>query len=401
MTFTGRNLPQISPKGIPRRAFMPWVTAVFFVFLVVFPQVASAQEAKTVRASGMAVIFAGDVAQAREKAIDDALKHALEQAVGLLVESETIVENFQLIEDNVYSKTKGYVQSYNIISEGKKDDGTFEVSVEAVVKTGSLQNDLKGIGVLLKRKNMPRVMVIMEEDHSGKTAREPSSENEINRKLVEKEFKVVDKRQVAKIRESEKMEAALSGDVGALKSIGSQTGAEILIIGEASSEEASVGGLGGLVSCRGRVEAKALKADTGEIIATDARSASAVDIVAQEAGKKAVVKASSQLADSLLAKVVNRWSEELSAGTTVRLALHKVKSLAELNQFKGFLRSYIGKITAINQREFSGTDANLDITIRGDGHDLARELSEKEVEGFTVTVTKATAHRVDADIAKK
>jgi hypothetical protein len=399
--LTEKHSSHIFPAWMQGRVFLAWAFMSFLVLLLASPQIASGQEAKTVRASGMSAIFAGDVAQAKEKAIDDALKHAVEQAVGLLVESETIVENFQLIEDNVYSKTKGYVQSYNVIGEGKTDDGMYEVTVEAVVKVGSLQNDLKGIGVLLRRKNMPRVMVIMDEEHSGKTPRESSSENEINRKLVEKEFKVVDKKQVEKIRQSEQMEAVLSGDADALKSIRAQTGAEILIVGEATSEQAAVGGLGGLISCRGRVEAKALKADTGEIIATDTRTASAVDIVAQEAGKKAVVKASSELADNLIGKIVDKWTEELSTGTTVRLALHKVKSLAELNQFKGLLRSYIGKITAVNQREFAGTDANLDITIKGDGHDLARELTEKEIEGFAVTVTKATAHRVDADIAKK
>jgi hypothetical protein len=75
--------------------------------LVLFAQ---SEAPQTVEASGMGSIIGGDVGRARDDAIDDAMRNALEEAMGTLVQSETLVENFQLVEDNIFSKTSGYIQ---------------------------------------------------------------------------------------------------------------------------------------------------------------------------------------------------------------------------------------------------------------------------------------------------
>ncbi|MCK4826419.1 hypothetical protein KA005_62325, partial [bacterium] len=101
----------------------------------------SETEAKEIVASGMGSIIDGDVAHARDDAVEDALRTGIEQTLGLLLESETLVENFQLIEDNIFSKTKGYVQTYEVIREGKRNEYLYEVTVKAIVKMTDLKND--------------------------------------------------------------------------------------------------------------------------------------------------------------------------------------------------------------------------------------------------------------------
>jgi len=73
----------------------------FFVPLLV------ASEIKTVIASG----YGSNL----EKAKNTALKNSLEQVIGVYLKSNTYLKNFTTIEDNIYSSTEGYIDSYEIL----------------------------------------------------------------------------------------------------------------------------------------------------------------------------------------------------------------------------------------------------------------------------------------------
>ncbi|MBW2635662.1 MAG: flagellar assembly protein T N-terminal domain-containing protein [Deltaproteobacteria bacterium] len=117
-------------------------------------------------AEGVGVIEAGNNALARDQAIRDALRIAVEQAVGTMVASETLVQNYEVLRDQIYAKTQGYIKTYTIIDE--KEEGTlFRVTVQAQVTQGNLQDDLMALGLLLARKNMPRIMLMVAEQNVG------------------------------------------------------------------------------------------------------------------------------------------------------------------------------------------------------------------------------------------
>ncbi|MEI6520860.1 MAG: hypothetical protein WCO98_12600, partial [bacterium] len=69
-------------------------------------------EMKTVTAQGVGI--GADKAKARDEAIQDAQRKAVEQGVGLYIKSETVVANFTLVSDNIYKEAAGYVHAYNI-----------------------------------------------------------------------------------------------------------------------------------------------------------------------------------------------------------------------------------------------------------------------------------------------
>ncbi|RKZ24730.1 hypothetical protein DRQ20_06515, partial [bacterium] len=123
------------------------------------------EETKTVVVEGTAMIGT-DLAKARDEAIEDALRSAVEQGVGLLISSETLVKNFQVIEDRILSRSHGYVASYEIVQE-RKEGSLYRVRIKAVVKLGNLKDDLAAIGLLLRRKGLPRLMVLVDERNIG------------------------------------------------------------------------------------------------------------------------------------------------------------------------------------------------------------------------------------------
>jgi len=116
-----------------------------------------AQETKTVIAEGLG--GARDSLRARDDAIEDALRRAVEQGVGTFVNAGTLAENYELIADKVLTNAAGYVRTYEIIEE-KREEDLLRVVIRAEVALGPLRTDLIAINLLKQRLGYPRVMVM-------------------------------------------------------------------------------------------------------------------------------------------------------------------------------------------------------------------------------------------------
>ncbi len=62
---------------------------------------ADSARTESITTEGVGSIRAGDEDIARDNALDDALRQAVEQGMGVYIESETLVENFQLVNEPV------------------------------------------------------------------------------------------------------------------------------------------------------------------------------------------------------------------------------------------------------------------------------------------------------------
>jgi hypothetical protein len=121
-----------------------------FLFVVAMTLPAISEELKTVTSEGVAAIQGNARDIARNAAIEDAQRRAVEQAIGSLMDSRTQVENYQLISDKILSQTKGYIKQYTVAGE-TTDSGLLRVSINAEVALGRLTDDLSGIGIRISR----------------------------------------------------------------------------------------------------------------------------------------------------------------------------------------------------------------------------------------------------------
>lgn len=115
-----------------------------------------------VRAEGIAVIRDNRVDIARDKALDGALRSAVEKVVGVMVSSTSEVENFQLKMDRILSESKGFINTYKIASEKRQQD-QYEVTVDAEVGRERLRERLEAISLIIARKSKPRIMLLFTE----------------------------------------------------------------------------------------------------------------------------------------------------------------------------------------------------------------------------------------------
>jgi hypothetical protein len=369
-----------------------------------------AQEEITVTSTGLGVVIAGDLGKARDEALNDALRKAVEQAVGTMISSQSIVENAILIEDNIYSKTSGYIKGYDIVREGQSVNipNTYEVALTATVSTASLKDDLAAIGILLQRKGLPRMMVIVEEKNieQHEWVREAHNLNSAEQKVQEifrsKGFDFVDQKTAFRNLKRDQESAINRGDTQAAVALGNRSGAEVVITGNAIAKKSSTNvDLGGMISIQANVNMRAIRTDNADIIATASASAPQVHIDDVTGGVLAIQKASEKAAEQLSEQIIATWSEDLASGMRVNLIVHNLQSFGDLNDFKFVLRDYTRGTKSVDLRSFAAGVAEFDVETTSTADEVARSLTGKDLETFTVEVLSVTQNKLELKVHRK
>ena len=112
---------------------------------------------KSIRTIGIAAVVDGDVSNAFERAKKSALREAVEAGVGVLVSNKTRVLNHTIIEDDVITRSLGYVREYKVIDRQQIDKNTYEVTIEAAVDLENIATDLYSVHLMLEEADNPRI----------------------------------------------------------------------------------------------------------------------------------------------------------------------------------------------------------------------------------------------------
>lgn len=111
---------------------------------------------------------AGDAPSARTQALTDALREAVRSGAGVDLVSESAMENFELTLDRTFTKARGYVKKYEVLSSGLSDDGFYTVTIKADVGEGPIAaNDTMTFQMMAKEHESPRVAIMIEEEIEG------------------------------------------------------------------------------------------------------------------------------------------------------------------------------------------------------------------------------------------
>ena len=363
------------------------------------------QQIQTVMATGYGAILAGDMVKAKEDGTQDALRKAVEQVVGMQIDAKTITENYMVLEDKIYSQTAGYVQSYDVISTNKRIDNSLEVSVRAVVKTGSLKDDLDGIITTLRREGMPRTMVLIKEENYGHntwniTNDMNTAETALMNTMMSYGFPFVDAATVKSTLERDALMAALAGDANASAAIAKRSGAEILIIGSAKTTVTQLPMMksSGMKTCSANLNLRVVRADDAGIIATTSSRGVAAHIDELTGSNLAMEKASEQAAKDVKGKIVEKFRQNQYAHRQIQLQVLNISSFDQLNKIKNSLPYYVRGVKNIYQRSFESGVGLFDIDITQKAETVASEISAKGIEGIKLEIIGVTQNKLTARI---
>lgn len=113
-------------------------------------------------ATGEAAIVDGNRDRAFSEAKAAALREAVEQVAGVLVSSDTLTANSQLLSDRIFTHSAGYVRTHEVL-ERKEEGGVARVKVRAEVGTAELDKDLRAVQALVRRLGNSRLLIVLQE----------------------------------------------------------------------------------------------------------------------------------------------------------------------------------------------------------------------------------------------
>jgi hypothetical protein len=346
----------------------------------------SAEASKEIVATGLG--GGKDPGKARDEAINDAMRKAVEQGVGTFVSSESLVDKMVLVEDRIYSASQGFIESYKVIKESK-DDGVYEITISAVVKMADLAKGLEAIGLIIGKKENPRVMVIVRSrETSGSfipVAMEGnrSTENQLEKILLGKGFRLVDAKQTQRKKDLEGL--LLADDPSRAALMAKDFGAEILIdadVRRTFTEQRQVMGRS-MRFFTNEIRLKALETDTAKILYSgyETRPASG------EEALQPLESATNKLAKEMVGGILDQWRKDVYQAAALTLNITKV-SFSQLNTLTAALKEIRG-VSKVQTRSFQGGTAALEVAYQGSATDLAGKIGELEGSKFEVTGVQA------------
>lgn len=349
----------------------------------------AANEVKQVVTTGQSDLAIG-MGRAREEAIAQATRLAVEQAMGVYVLSETLTENMALVSDKILTQSSGYISGYKVLSESKAN-GLYSVKIEATVSIEPLVDQLAAMG-LLRDWNVAVVLV----SNGEARASNEGAKTELNAMMIKKGFRVADENALVQLSQPALMQQIQQGNyLAALPALRDQ-GVDVLVVGKTLTRAAgepmeTYAGIKTIMT-QGQIDARLIRVDTGEILASKSFVAAAGGSAQDIAESKAVQQAA-QKAGQFFALEIAR----LPAATTQKILL-SIKGLNYNREraLRETLQSVPG-IKKINRLIYRNLVAQYEITFAGKADDLAGALSDnKSLKGFGFEIQGVTAGKIEA-----
>jgi hypothetical protein len=327
----------------------------------------------TVSVDGVGAVR-GDVVQGRDEAIRDALRRAVEQAVGVSIEGRTLMVDLQVVEDRVVGQAAGFVRSYRLVQESRDDD-LYRVTIEAVVDTQLLVDDLEGFGAMLRLTlGNPRVLIV-EADDGGASA-SAGAARRLADHLVERQFVVLDPVQLGILREVRSAGTLSPAEIAALARTAD---ADLVIIVEAGHETVATQELsrGTLHSVRADVAVRTVLAGTAQVVASRSANDTRVSTSERLAQDEAVEGALEALLEPFVLNTVgalNTTASDLGTALSLQVVVNGVTGLQNLLSIRDTLAQTRG-VATVQQRRYEDGSATYEVQGAATTEDVAVALA--------------------------
>ncbi|MBQ7515625.1 MAG: hypothetical protein IJS96_05030 [Schwartzia sp.] len=318
-------------------------------------------------------------------ALHNAMRQAIEQEVGVLIDSRTYVENYRVISDKIFTHSEGYINGYQILSQSYAN-AIYSVTIRANVSSDLLNTDL--MSHLQKRAlvsaNMqdPRIGVLFINAHDRSS--NPSIENLVMASLQDNGFmRIVDMNQIDASVRNRIANAVFEGDEDLVQMLQSHFNVDYLVTGlveVASNDWSSVleqvipvfGGIG-YSKADVTISVRMVNANTGEIAyagSFDAHSSRSGSDAARAALRKAAKDLVKALSRGALKKAANPEQHVTILVTN--------NALGTMSEAYGWL-SRLDGVNNIYVRSAQGGNMQIDVNYNGTAYDLAQALEREGV----------------------
>ena len=353
-------------------------------------QNSSGFDGRVITATGTGIVKGKNYDDAKKFAVSDALKNAIESMFELISAPELISKNYQLLEDNILSNRLDYIKKYEIIRTEMIKEDTYSVQIEAIIDTDRLEHDLDVFGLLLHRLGKPSLFILVNSGDSMKAAGDKLSEVE---RVLKEEFTNfgfdlvnVNFSDITSYKNSPLIES--DGDLDSVISLAGEYGADVAIIGSAEIivSNPTKKGRSGINSIRVTIDLRAIKTDSGVMIAEATGDADYPHADIKTGSSRAIRKAAAKVSGILKQSIIDRWSTEVNAGRTINLTVNNIKGYAQFLNLKNSLGFFIDGFLNIRTRTYHGNIAELEVQARSTAELIAGEIDGKIIDEMIIDV---------------
>lgn len=335
----------------------------------------------------------------RKEALQDSFRNALENVVGIAVNTSTYVRNNTLIRDQIYSRTDGYIRSYKILKESD-DNGRYTVKVKLIIDmepNSRLMTNLEKITTIHSGISDPRIgIVILDHDNNNQTS-DVSAENAIAASLHRAGFsRIIDIDQLTQITKERFQNAVEQSNFKTIAQLGVQEQLDYIVTGRISSNTIDIKfDTPVLIKSNGAIlNITTTKSDTGETIQFGQYEDSGIDITQKAAAENAKYKAGEKAGNDIANRLVNYAAAALKNYT---IYIHNIKDQASLSLIKDYL-NHVDGVRDVYIRSYADNTAIIDISFNSDNQTLASYLTEDLT--CPAKITKITNSTIDLELQK-
>lgn len=339
---------------------------------------------RQVEATGEAAPEQGqDPVSVRQVALDDALRNAVEIGVGVFINSETLVKNFQLVEDRIFKKAGGFARRDRIIEEGATPDGRYVVKILATVDSRVIVNTLRSI---IQGFNDPRIAVFLNESIDGKPTAGSAASTALSKWLIDAGYRVLDQKQLEQVVKRNELITA-QGNPKLLAQIATRLKVDIILVGSARAsenkdppKELTNSGFKSVLSI---LEAKMVDALTAQTIWTDQFESADYALSLDAAVSKALQAAGNTAAESAIPQLA-KWIQDVIAGPVYVLKVLSFKSFSAFNTFVQRLSAQ-PNVVNVQPRDYDEAGTEIEVQYRGRVDGIATLVEKLGLQILAIT----------------
>ncbi len=339
-----------------------------------------------ITADGYAVIDNRGFVEARNRAIEDAKRNAVEMAVGSMISGQKVAENNVIINNTIYSKTTGYISSYKVVDE-EQTSGGYRVKIKAEVGVDMIEDNLMAMGILTSDMNFPLVVVLVVDEY------EKSSDDfniALEKHMTAKGFKFVDSKILKKVLAKEKIKldeisGAKSADI--ISKIALGTGAQVAIVGNAEAYFfKNIEGTA-LKSYRSNVKVRAVNISDARTIAQSINQTGGVGGSEKDAAAAALQKSAETVGTDISKQITTEWQKVVQEGYEYNLLIGGLENFNMQIEFENQLKKHIAGVKNVYNKGFASNTAKFMVKYVGSARNLAIDINNKAADmGFYVEV---------------
>ncbi len=350
----------------------------------------------------------GEGKSATEKAVNNALRKAVERACGVFLTSQSKTENYQAVYDKIIAEAVGYVVEHEVVRTWvDADTGMAYATVKARVSTKKFEKDWATIAHTVEQENNPRIIVAVVEalqhNASGPVYEVKKAgivQTELEDFMLERGLTLMDREISEKVSKRDVLLAVLEDDTDAVAALGAKFKADVVLVGRASAKFSRQMEISGVTMYQhtASLRLRVIQTDSGRILASKSYGPETVNSLQRAGGgQKALSKIAKSSAPKILAAVVKAWAQRAGTSRDVQLIISGM-DYATWKKFKAETAEIDG-VRAVRLREITEDTASVTVEWRHNTEQLADLMGE--LESVTLKVNEISANRLKLKVSEK